>query len=629
VLGNVLGRGAEGTIYNVEGDGAIAVKIYNDNQGPPRLPKLRTMIADRLYERTSFVAFPIEIVTENGNVVGFTMRKVADSKPLFLLCITSDRKSEFPDANFRFLTHVALNIATAVRDLHSLGVVVGDLNESGALVSQKGIVTLVDSDSMQYNSGGQIYRCTVGKPEYTPPELQGRQLNTVDRTVGHDAFGLAVILFEILFLGRHPFSGVPRSANHPTIAEAIKSGRFAYSPHKAITLMEPPQHMPVLTDIPLHLAMAFQRAFGPHPDNAAVRRPTPAEWVPLLQDLQKNIIECKLNPAHYYCRNAPTCPWCRFEAGYGIVLFISHQQITRSTFNLDYVVSRLNGITSPGPAPGLESMMQPIGKLQPTQAVRNIKLNTIARKAGGVAVAALGVFLMFHGMGWAFFLLIPAAVLFFGEQTRPDDTTNRKLQAERAWQEALRSWNHDAGSGAFEKRRAALNHTVASYRELPNLERKMLADLEWKKRDLQLRKHLESYKIARARIENIGDGRKLSLRSFGIETAWDIDRRSVMAVPGFGPMLTGKLMDWRRSVENLFTFNPNIPTDPADIAKVRSEISVRRNAMETELLKGIRELETQKAEALTKRKDARQHEKAYLALKQVEVDLVYLAQRLP
>jgi len=123
----------------------------------------------------------------------------------------------------------------------------------------------------------------------------------------------------------------------------------------------------------------------------------------------------------------------------------------------------------------------------------------------------------------------------------------------------------------------------------------MLADLEWKKRDLQLRKHLESYKIARAKMESIGEGRKLSLRSFGIETAWDIDSRSVLAVR-LWPMLTSKLMHWRKSVEQLFTFNPNTPTDPADIAKVRSEISMRRNAMETELLRGVRDLETLRAE---------------------------------
>jgi DNA-binding helix-hairpin-helix protein with protein kinase domain len=185
------------------------------------------MITDRLHERSRFVAFPIEVVNANGAFAGFTMRKVVNSIPLFQLCITSDRKSEFPDANFRFMVHAALNLAKAVANLNALGAVVGDLNESGALVNQKkGLVTLVDSDSIQYKSGGKVYRCVKGKAEYTPPELQGKAFNAIDRTINHDSFGLAVLLFEVLFLGRHPFSGVPRTVNHPTIAEAIQSGRL-------------------------------------------------------------------------------------------------------------------------------------------------------------------------------------------------------------------------------------------------------------------------------------------------------------------------------------------------------------------------------------------------------------------
>jgi DNA-binding helix-hairpin-helix protein with protein kinase domain len=435
---------------------------------------------------------------------------------------------------------------------------------------------------------------------------------------------LAVLLFEILFLGRHPYSGIPRTSNHPTIAEAIRSGRFAYSPHKAMTLMDPPEHMPVLTDIPADVAIAFQRAFGPQSEGVAKGRPSAAEWVALLAGMEKSIIECKFNPAHYYSRTAPACPWCRFEAGYGAVLFICHQPITRSTFDLEHVVSRINKIPSPGPAPELISMMQPLNMLQPSQQVRDVKSNAIARKASGLAAAVLALIFMFNGIGWGFFLLIPAAVLFLGGETGRNDILQTKSQAERQWQDALSNWQRQAGPDAFEEKRRALDRTAASYRTLPTAEREMLATLERRKRDLQLRKHLESHKIVRASIDSIGDGRKLTLRSFGIETSWDIKREAILKVPGFGPALTRKLTDWRRSVEQLFRFNPNIPTDPAEIAKVKAEISMRRKAMETELLTGIRELETLRAEAVTKRSSVTQYQGAYLAFRQSEVDWRFL-----
>ncbi len=119
----------------------------------------------------------------------------------------------------------------------------------------------------------------------------------------------------------------------------------------------------------------------------------------------------------------------------------------------------------------------------------------------------------------------------------------------------------------------------------------MLRKLELSKRELQMQKLLEARKLSAATIESIGDGRKMILRSFGIESAWDIKPAKIMPVPGFGPALTKKLTDWRRSVEATFNFNPNLPTDPAEITKVRLEIAMRRNVTEAALLRGAKELE--------------------------------------
>jgi DNA-binding helix-hairpin-helix protein with protein kinase domain len=621
-LGKVLGKGGEAKIFHVEGDSSIAIKIYTDGKELERRGKLNAMIADRLHERTPFVAFPLETVTANGAFAGFTMRKAVGAKLMHQLCTPGDRKTEFPDAKFRFLVRVALNFARAIASINNLGAVIGDINESGALVDQKGLVTIIDSDSFQYVSGGQLFRCRVGKQEYTPPELQGQSFEKVDRTVNHDAFGLAVIIFEILFMGRHPFSGVYKgTGDQPSISRAIQEGRFAYSQQRSLTQMEPPPHVPVLADIPIDVATAFQRAFG-SPALKVQARPTAAEWVPLLES--KSIIECKINPAHYFSGTAPSCPWCRFEAGYGSVLFIAHQPISRSTFALDYVVSKIEEIQSPGPAPDLLSVMPAVEKLMPSQAAKDFKRRIWARKAGGLAAAGVATFLMFNGVGWGFFVMIPAGILFFGEVSGADAIQKQRSNTESVWKNSIESWNRNAGSGKFDEKKGGLLRTVVSYRALPGIERDRLQTLEKKKRDLQMQKHLEAHKLSKANIDSIGDGRKMMLRSFGIETAWDIKYHSVIAVPGFGPMLTKKLMDWRRSVEGRFMFNPNIPTDPADIAKVRAEIAMRRTAMETELLKGVRDLETIRAEALAKRRDATPYEAAYLSFRQAETDAALL-----
>ncbi len=623
-LGKVLGKGGEAKIFHVEGDSSIAVKIYVDGKADERRGKVNAMIADRLRERTPFVAFPIETVTADGAFTGFTMRKVADAKLMHQLCSPVDRKTEFPDADFRFLVRAALNFARAVASINNLGAIVGDINESGALIDCKGLITVIDSDSFQYRSGDKLFRCHHGKPPYTPPELQGRPFATVDRTINHDAFGLAVIIFELLFMGRHPFSGIFRGpGDPPEIAKAIQEGRFAYSQQTSLTQMEPPPHVPVLADIPMDVALGFQKAFGT-PALKVQTRPTAAQWVPLLERMERGMIKCLTNPAHFYFGGASNCPWCRFETGYGTTLFLVHYPISRSTFDLNYVVAQIERIQSPGRAPDLTSTMPAVGKLKPSQAANEVKGRIWARKAAGLVVAGLAAFLMSNRMGLGFFLFIPAGILFFGEVSGVASIYQQRIRAEITWKKTIETWNHTAGSGSFDEKKASLLRTAVSYRALPGIERDMLQALENKKRDLQMQKHLETHKLSNANIDSIGDGRKMTLRSFGIETAWDVKSHLVKVVPGFGPVLTKKLMDWRRFVESRFKFNPNIPTDPAEIAKVRAEIAMQRNALEAELIKGVRDLETLRAEALANRRDASRYHADYLAFRQAETDAARL-----
>lgn len=615
-LGRVLGKGGEGTIYHVEDDNKIAVKIYTDGKGPGRQPKLSAMIADRLNERSPFVAFPIETVSANGAFVGFTMRKAFDARLMHQLCSPGDRKAVFPDANFRFLIRVAANFARAMVNINSLGVVVGDINESGVMVDQKGLITVIDSDSFQYSRGGNVFRCLVGKREYTSPELQNRSLEIVDRTINHDAFGIAVIIFEILFMGRHPFSGI---GVDPEISKAIQGGQFAYSERQSRLQMKPPPSAPMLADVPRDVAAAFELAFE-LPTSASRVRPTAQEWVPLLETMEKGIIGCNANSAHYYSGAAQGCPWCRFEAGTGSILFRAHQQISRSTFDIDTIMSKIDRIFSPGPAPDLIALMPSAQNLSPSSSARSIKRKILGSKLGGVALAVLAVFIMASKMAWGFFALIPAGFLFFGEVLEASTVSRKRTEAETSWKSSIESWSRNAGAGRFDAQKAELLGIAASYRALPTVEREMLQTLEFKKRDLQMQKHLEAYKISLARIIGIGDGRKMTLRSFGIETAWDIKSTSITAVPGFGPKLAKTLIDWRRSIESSFKFEPNQPTDPKEIARVRSDIATRRNVMETALIKGIRDLETIKAEALAKRRDTRPYEAAYIVFKQAQID---------
>ena len=225
------------------------------------------MVAAKLYTRSRLIAFPIDkLLDERRNFVGFTMRKIVGNKPIHELYAPGSRKAEFPSTDYRFLVRTASNVARAVASVHGTGCVIGDINHSGILVGDKATVTLIDADSFQVRLGTMIYRCRVGVREYTPPELQGQKLEVIDRQPWHDAFGLAVIVFQLLFMGRHPFAGRFAGQGDVPIERAIKEGRFAFSvERRAETRMDPPPFMPTLTDMTADVASAFERAFQANP----------------------------------------------------------------------------------------------------------------------------------------------------------------------------------------------------------------------------------------------------------------------------------------------------------------------------------------------------------------------------
>ncbi len=306
-LGDRLGKGGEGEVFALAEQPNLAAKIYHTDRAPGRRAKITVMIAAPL-EAGGLVAAPSAIITDGtGAFSGFLMPRVADAAPLHDLYAPGSRREIFPDADYRFLLRVAANAARAVAAVHDAGHVIGDVNHSGFLISQDGLVALIDADSFQVRTDDAVHRCTVGVPEYTPPELQGSSLSEIDRTPAHDAFGLAVVVFQLLFFGRHPFSGVSETG-HLTIPEAIAAGAFAFSATRSGPLTPPPGAM-ALTDLPAALADLFERAFGPTPE----QRPSPRDWIEALSDAENAQRPCLDAVRHDYDLNAGACPLCRIE----------------------------------------------------------------------------------------------------------------------------------------------------------------------------------------------------------------------------------------------------------------------------------------------------------------------------
>jgi DNA-binding helix-hairpin-helix protein with protein kinase domain len=180
-LGRRIGKGGEGDVFALVTSNEFAVKFYTTRDGASRESKINAMVRARLADKSMLVAFPTAMVRrKDGSFAGFMMRLVAGHKPLHELYSPGARKLHFPQADYRFLVRAAANIARAIAQVHVNGCVIGDINHSGILVSDRAVAALIDADSFQVTDGATRYLCRVGVPEYTPPELQGRKLASLD-----------------------------------------------------------------------------------------------------------------------------------------------------------------------------------------------------------------------------------------------------------------------------------------------------------------------------------------------------------------------------------------------------------------------------------------------------------------
>lgn len=233
-LGPVLGKGGEGTVYEIVGEPTRVAKIYHD-RSQAKAPKLAAMVnlGTQQTKLLKMSAWPERTLHEPSSkaVRGFVMPRVKGASLSDLLGPGS-RRAQFPHATFTFVVLAAKNLATAFAAAHDADAVIGDVKEINAFVDEEAIVTLLDTDGFQIpNPKGGVFHTLAITPSHQPPELQGiRELTRISREPHHDAFGLAVLVFQLLFMGRHPFAGTPVGNRDLEIHDAIKEFQFAWAP---------------------------------------------------------------------------------------------------------------------------------------------------------------------------------------------------------------------------------------------------------------------------------------------------------------------------------------------------------------------------------------------------------------
>ena len=312
-----IGGGGEGKIYPVLERDDLAAKIYHDGKlDADSISKLEAMLAqapkDPMRDRGhASIAWPIDLVHRlDGNqaVAGFLMPRILKARPIHCLYSPQTRKV-LPAFTYRALCLTARNVASAVWAIHEAGYVIGDVNDANILVTGDALVTLVDTDSFQITNqtDGRVYRCTVGTPLFTPPEIFDKKVEEVDRSPQQDMFSLAILFFRLLMEETLPYAGKVVGVDEvPDCIERLRRGGFPYDgrPEFRPSRWAPPFEM-------LHpsLQKLFRQCFvAGHADPQS--RPDAHTWYRVLKECEESFINCPVNPQHYYFNYCATCPWC-------------------------------------------------------------------------------------------------------------------------------------------------------------------------------------------------------------------------------------------------------------------------------------------------------------------------------
>lgn len=601
-LGDVIGSGGEGAVFEIDGHPNLVAKVYHkDRITEYHDRKLRKLVTLGTSELLGISAWPRGLLFDPRTkaVRGLMMDRITDAYPLHELYGTTSRSRTFPQAQWGHMVLAARNLAAAFATLHERGIIVGDVNQGNLLVDSSMCVRMIDCDSFQIRHRNQVFRCPVGTPHFTPPELQSLKLVEVDRTVDHDAFGLAILIFHLLFVGRHPFAGRYQGPGDMTIEKAIAERRFAFSHNRAETQVEPPPASLRLDDLPHGVGDLFERAF--RADVEKPERPKPAEWIGELETLIKQRRVCPIEEAHVYSSASLDCPWCRIENAGGPSFFLNLGTVDGSSESrlaaLDAQLEKIDAINFPElPSSTLKLPRLPMA-MKTAKAPKKEAADWIAAAlvASAATCVAGGFYLPLLAVG-AVGSLATAGLLAFGKAGK---ARRKKLEdADAVLNDGLHRLALQGRKIAAEhgKRQEEYDAYAASVSTGIQRYKSDTEDMETILRQLRVEQKedfLRGYSLSdyRRRIPGLTPQMVSILESYGVDSAFHVQKDLLTGVPGLTPTVLMEMQAWRQRVEEKFEYKAEEGVTERELNADKQEATRRfKIALARKILQGAKRM---------------------------------------
>lgn len=281
-VGNQVGTGAEGTVYQIVGSDEV-LKVLDEDLRGKKDKKVHAMVDNRPIDPTfcihgiRTIVWPTSVVYDEDSeqFVGYRMpyKNLGECESLSNHLLKDKLNSE-SDLLRRVI--LARNLAIAVSEIHRQGHALGDMNPKNILVNDL-VVSLIDCDGFFIRGARRSYPGGTFRPSFTPPSGLD---NNIDDARLCDRFGLAVHIFKILMNNYHPFHAQGVETVSGSFEDWIREYDFPYEDPKPGRI-DPPDSAPDYQTLPDRLRELFAACFREGKQDGDVR-PTASEWATAL-----------------------------------------------------------------------------------------------------------------------------------------------------------------------------------------------------------------------------------------------------------------------------------------------------------------------------------------------------------
>lgn len=565
--------GGEGSIHRLSGGNGLLAKIYSSPPDAISQAKLRELVKIQNPALQQFSAWPQKLLFERPQgrkIVGFLMQDFGDSIQLIDLFQDSQRIFHFPQLTWTGLIQIAENVARAVNIAHQQNLVIGDLHPRNVLVNKSALPRLIDCDSYQITTPQRVYRSVARLQDYLPPELHGVDVSKLDGTPNHDRFGLAMMIFQCLFMGRNPFSGQFLGQGDLELETAIKQRRYAYGPNAKRRQMEPPVDALRPEHLTPEIAALFERAFV-----TTKNRPTAAEWMTALTNLKKQLTPCQVNRSHSRLASQSTCPFCELQQKTGVALFPNVNAETIVKTNSAFAVPSECGQIKTLTFPAVQLPVPPASIIKTNAVLPPKTIDVIRFEVSCIAICCIAVLLTLFSSRLGFGPTFPAAIALacagaalIAHFTSPLHEMTQKLRQQSQQYESDAQTNEVAISNYLQSHTATFNQLIregenASQQIQDELVRRTkLATISQTKFEEQQRKDwLRSHMIQPKCVPKLTAVQCKELNAMGLFSAADILPHRLVKAAFLAQEQRQHLLDWVTSIRNSFkcpAFRPSL-----------------------------------------------------------------------